>query len=779
MSSIVKRPTLEDFFKAFEESRGFSPYSSQLDAIVSNSPATWVLAGPGTGKTEVLVLRALRLMIVEGVPPESIVLTTFTNRAAAELSERIELRIDEILQKPSMSGAERPNTSGMWIGTLHSVAYDVLRQFDVNSDRLVMLDEAASTFRILQNSSADLIDHAMYQVLNGSKPMRWVYYDRIHHAERLKAAVNRIIEDDLDKASLEHDRPHRSELSTWPEENIREKFLDLCDSYEDRLGGAVDFSGVQASFLGFLEGDKATRFLKPEAARDWHGISHVIVDEYQDTNPVQEAIYMAMCRFGASITVVGDDDQALYRFRGASVDAMIGFDERCLRDHPAIKSIDQVLTVTLDENRRSHSGIVRSVNGYVRDAERTLRYDLARTTKPDLRSKAGITGSHDSFFVIVREEEADLGFAVADIVGDLLIEGEIADLRQVALLAGSTKETSRSAFRHYANALEERDILLFNPGSKTLHRDPWLMEVMGVICLIIDPYEQVLEVQAKPITDYVKSIRRLANERLAKEEGLRKHVDSIIARFDHPARKLSEDQEPESYPGTWNVLKLFYEILNTSAYSHLIDSTGGPHESATSWRMAWITQLIKSFQMAQRLDGWLPHSTQGDVEYYLWRNQEPPDEIRGIRPDVVDRIYRDLLALLKSGGFNEIEDEVHKLPPGVIPALTIHQSKGLQFPIVFVCANRPVWGPSAEHHQEDLFHPYRKRPMFTYGKFSTEDRSKHDDVRKLFVAISRAQYACGVCLTSRVYEGILREDKEITAGYPHIPAEWLREQKVV
>jgi len=219
---------------------------------------------------------------------------------------------------------------------------------------------------------------------------------------------------------------------------------------------------------------------------------------------------------------------------------------------------------------------------------------------------------------------------------------------------------------------------------------------------------------------------------------------------------------------------LFYEILNTPAFSHLLDSSGGPHESASSWRMGWITQLIRSFQMAQHLDGWMPHSTHADKEYYTWRGKDPPDEIRGISPNVVDRIYRDLLGLLSSGGFNEIEDEIHNIPPGAVPALTIHQSKGLEFPIVFVCANRPGWGSGAEHHQEDLFHPYRKRPMFTHGQFSTEERAIHDDVRKLFVAISRAQYACGLCLTSQVYEGILNGDEGTKAAYPHLPAEWLR-----
>ena len=81
--------------------------------------------------------------------------------------------------------------------------------------------------------------------------------------------------------------------------------------------------------------------------RSWPGIQHVIVDEYQDTNPIQEAIYFAMVKLGASLMVVGDDDQSLYRFRGASVDAMLGFPTRCVELHPNINEDTDVVIATL------------------------------------------------------------------------------------------------------------------------------------------------------------------------------------------------------------------------------------------------------------------------------------------------------------------------------------------------------------------------------------------------------------------------------------------------
>ena len=158
MSSL----TIEEFLDIFEEMRGYKPYFAQKEAITSEAPATWVLAGPGTGKSEVLVVRTLRLLLVDKVAPESIVLTTFTNRAADNLLERLNAYLEELLNHPKLKDAERPTLSGIWLGTLHSIAYDMLRQFDVKSERVIMLDEAASTFTLLRQSSGDIIDNTLF-----------------------------------------------------------------------------------------------------------------------------------------------------------------------------------------------------------------------------------------------------------------------------------------------------------------------------------------------------------------------------------------------------------------------------------------------------------------------------------------------------------------------------------------------------------------------------------------------------------------------------------------
>ena len=769
--------SMEDFLDAFEKIRGYRPYSAQEEVITSDAPATWVLAGPGTGKTEVLVVRTLRLLLVDAVAPESIVLTTFTNRAADNLLERLNAYVEELLTHPNLKNVERPNLSGLWLGTLHSIAYDMLRQFDVQSERIIMLDEAASTFRLLRQSSGDIIDNTLYQELNGSPPANWVTYNRIHHAERLKASMNRIVEDHLDANRLKSNNPARGENSMWTDELLRLKFLDIHANYVHQLGESVDFSIVQGTFYEFLNSIRSDLLLNEDGERAWPGIKHVIVDEYQDTNPIQEAIYFALSRTGATLTVVGDDDQSLYRFRGASVDAMIGFAKRCVQLHPNVNSESDVLTVRLVENRRSHPLIVDAINTYI-EALNPQRYDQARAPKPDLLPKSNVEGNHPAFFVLVEESELQIAASVAQITLDLRKQGRIDDFRQVALLAHSTKETSKSLFGHYANAFRNHGIHMFNPGAKTLHKDPALREVIGLVCMIIDSTGDVLNVMGKHLKKTVNRYLNDAAVRLAKDEDLAIEIKSLISNFYHPQRERG-DSVPEGYPGSWNVLRLFYKIVNLPTYSWLLAEEGGPHVAQSSWRLGWMTQLMKSFQNAQTGGGRLSHVTSDCDQFYTYRSQRVPEPMYGVDPWIIDRIYRDLIAILDAGGFNEIEDEIQGLPTDMSPALTIHQSKGLEFPIVFICAQKGAWGPSAEHYQEDFFHPFRYNAMFSHGKFTAHERATHDEIRRLFVAMSRAQYACGLCLTKNVYDGIINGDSAIVNQFPHIPAAWLKTLPVV
>ena len=293
------------------------------------------------------------------------------------------------------------------------------------------------------------------------------------------------------------------------------------------------------------------------------------------------------------------------------------------------------------------------------------------------------------------------------------------------------------------------------------------------MCSILDVNGEVLNIMGDQTKNTVNKYLNKATAKLASDEHLKETLEHIIQRVNAPQRGQGEPV-PSGFPGSWNLLRLFYEIVNQDAYNGFFDQEGGPNLSKSTWRMGWMTQMLKSFQNALLGGGRLSHVTDNNREFYEWRNKDAPNPMHGVNPYLVDRFYRDFVAVFDAGGFNEIEDGLTGLPFDMTPALTIHQSKGLEFPIVFICAQREFRGVSPEHHQERLFHPYRAHPMHSMGQFTGTEQAIHDDVRRLFVAMSRAQYACGLCLTKEVYDGIVSGHESVIAKYPHIPRNgWL------
>lgn len=766
--------SLDELYAGFEAYRGYSLNDQQKAAVESDTDATWILAGPGTGKTETVVVRVLRLLLVDEVPPESILFTTFTTRAATNLEDRLALYLDGILETTHLPDVERPNVSAVWIGTLHHLAHDLLRQLDADTSEMTLLDGEASLFKLLRELTTGTIQNEqLYRAITGREVPPYRRYDRIHYAEQLKTAIDRTVEDNVDMAALERGETKRPGPDRWPEDRARSEFLGALTEYEAGLDRAVDFSRLQRRFLEFLRSDEAETLLDGDADQQFPGIDHVIVDEYQDTNPIQEQIYHTLGRHADSFVVVGDDDQALYRFRGASVDAMVTFDERV--EQMADSTLE---TIELYRNYRSRDGLVSQLNSYVDAAANVGRFRDARTDKPPLEAAAPISGTVPPVQLLVGDTEADLARATVDAISSLQTRGVIDDLRQAALLSHSTKVTSRSPFGHYHKAFGDADIPIFNPGAKNLHEDEYLKSMLGILSLVLDPNDDVLRVEGQDIREYVgfgdeataTSLRTVAAETLSDHPDLRSWVEETSARFDQ-----SGWHDDTDYPRNWNFLDVFYGIANHAPFSKFVDDTGGPQQAVEAWRFGWLSRVIESFQQNLGLNGRLfpAEDDSYTAQFYQIREAEVPEPIRGVNPFIVDAFYRDLLGVFKSGGFDEIEDEVESLPPRHVPALTIHQAKGLEFPLVFLTATRPFRGASTEQHQEDLFYPYRESSARDIERFSQEKRAMHDAIRRFFVGLSRAQSLCVITLQREVYDGLLARDDEITTQYPQLPPNWL------
>ena len=260
---------------------------AQRAAVSSGAPHTLVLAGAGSGKTRVLVHRIAWCLSQGLAAPSGILAVTFTNKAAAEMRHRIE----GLLQQP---------TSGMWVGTFHSIAHRLLRahwreaqlpeQFTImDSD-----DQQKLIRRVIRGMG---LDEAQWP----PKEAQWFINARKDEGQR-PAHV---------------DIAGNSMLGT---------LVDIYKTYEDtcQRSGLVDFAEL---LLRAFEMLRETPGLMRHYQERFH---QVLVDEFQDTNAIQYAWLRLLAGERASVFAVGDDDQSIYSWRGAKVENM----QRFRKDYP-------------------------------------------------------------------------------------------------------------------------------------------------------------------------------------------------------------------------------------------------------------------------------------------------------------------------------------------------------------------------------------------------------------------------------------------------------------
>lgn len=305
------------------------------------APALLVIAGAGTGKTSTLAHRVAQL-VIEGVDPTRILLLTFTRRAALEMTRRAERIVGEAL-RAGTAGRSPPAMRLPWSGTFHSVANRVLREY-------AQALGVAPDFSVLdRGDAADLID-------------------LVRHERGLSAQKRRFPRKDTCLAIYSH----RVNGGRALEEVLRESF-PWCEDWVEELRGL---------FREFVDRKQANAALDyDDLLLYWHALmqeprlaaevgarfDHVLVDEYQDVNRLQADIVLALKPGGAGITAVGDDAQAIYSFRAASVGNILEFPDRC---EP------RASVIALERNYRSSQPLLDAANAVIAGSGRQYRKTL-------------------------------------------------------------------------------------------------------------------------------------------------------------------------------------------------------------------------------------------------------------------------------------------------------------------------------------------------------------------------------------------------------------------
>ncbi|MCL4138612.1 UNVERIFIED_CONTAM: hypothetical protein GTU68_013250, partial [Idotea baltica] len=289
---------------------GLNP--AQLDAVTHDSGPLLVVAGAGSGKTRVLT-RRIAWLIDQGVSPFEILAITFTNKAADEMKHRVAELVGPVAQK-------------MWVSTFHSACVRILR-------REAKVIDFPSNFTIYdQSDSVRLVGYVIRDL--GLDPKRF-------QPRSIQNVISSAKNEGLNAAQY-HER-----ANTLPEK----KAAEIYTEYQARLqrAAAMDFDDLLLNAVRIFR-------QSPESLASYQNrFRHLLVDEYQDTNGVQNELVVRLADAHRNVTVVGDSDQSVYRFRGADIRNIIQFED----------AFPDTTVVLLEQNYRSTQTILDAANAVI------------------------------------------------------------------------------------------------------------------------------------------------------------------------------------------------------------------------------------------------------------------------------------------------------------------------------------------------------------------------------------------------------------------------------
>lgn len=649
----------------------------QLEAILATEGPVLIIAGPGSGKTFTLVERIVYLITHKGVAPESLLVVTFTDKAARELTTRISNRLAEM--------GIQFNLNEMYLGTFHSICLRLLEEFHEFTrlkrsytlfdqfDQQYFLYQHIKDFRALPDAQL---------VMGDDKTGRWT------QSENLLKWLNKVREEALDA----------SRLAAAPEPGIRAlaacfaKYQELLHEYN-----ALDFSGIQYEALQLLE-------KHPEVlAQLREKFTHLMVDEYQDTNTIQERILLLLAGERRNLCVVGDDDQGLYRFRGATI--------RNILEFPALFPDGQCKQIKLTVNYRSHPDIIRFYNEWMYeqawgDGTRVFRFPKQIVPRdevfPDVPTVVRL-GARDD-----KDDTTNWHAEVLAFLNGLRASGKLADWNQVAFLFRSVKNDKVVALARF---LEAQGVPVFSPRSNMFFEREEIRLMIGALIYL---FPQFTEVRA-----WAKGVH-LDIWNYYDHQCLKPFTDELCKPENKPlldwARPLAKRHAVLAQNTDYAFSGLFYQLLQFPLFSRFLseEAMQGLDKGRAARNLATFSKLLSKFE---------------HLHY-----------VSVLNPNFLEKNLRDLfnqfLRFLYEGGIGEYEDEAEYAPKGCVSFFTIHQSKGLEFPVV-VCGSLEAV-PRNQHTALDVL--LEDGGYLTKPRFEPPELIKHFDFRRLFyTAFSRAQ----------------------------------------
>lgn len=616
-------------------------------AVAHRGSHIQVIAAAGSGKTEVVSQRVAALL-AEGEPPESIVAFTFTEKAATELKERIRERV-MALQGPDASD----QLGRLFVGTIHAYCFRMLQTYVPRYETYTPLDE---------NQLTNLLHRESY--LLGMK--------KIAASQRTFAGIRKfqrgvdVIENEL------------IDVATLPDDDFKTSVIEyyaMLDRYQYMSFGTQIVRAAEAL------ADPAVHAAVTGSLR------HLVVDEYQDVNPAQERLIelLAKPKGSADLVVVGDDDQAIYQWRGSAVQNIVTFDQR----YPNVAQF-KLLT-----NRRSRPGIV--------DLANLFASTIPGRIDKEMRHFRPAEGPSVAFDHNPGTEDDDAA-AIAQQIADLRRRG--VEYRDIAILV-----RGKAAYPAILRALAAADIPV-QPGGRTgLFVQPEA-EVFAATYAWIAGVDWSAEIYAGREQVTLDRLLISYTNVFGLEAGVKLQLKAHLEAWQTKALS-SEFNE--------NLVGDFYDLIALLG--------------VRTWDLA--SALVRN-----RL-GTIARFTNvlADYEGVSWRSRRDPNapgEQVGARSGGVwfYRNFAILLANYANGSYDDFGGEEGLVADGVALG-TVHGSKGLEWPVVFLPSLVTTRFPSSRNGTAQDW-PETLLSRFDRTRYEGTDA---DERRLFYVAITRARDA--------------------------------------
>lgn len=628
-----------------------------------------VIAGPGSGKTKTLVDRIVNL-VKKGVDPEAIMVGTFTEKAAKELITRISNRL--------LEDGIKVNLNEMYVGTLHSIFLRFLeenREFTRLKRSYRLFDQFEQVFTIFRHIYEFLAIDEITDLIGDHNVSNWM------KASSIAEKVNIVSEEVLDVEQLE--------LS----EHASVRVLARCYRFYEHIleeENALDFSTIQlAAYKLLTEHPEVLEKIQDK-------IQYFMVDEYQDTNTIQERILLLLASRNNNICVVGDDDQGLYRFRGATIRNILEFDKN-FADGECAKYY-------LQTNYRSHPDIIDFYNQWMRDQQwsvdgKTFRFDKKIVPRddvfPDTPAVLKLSAKDDT--ELYHEE-------VLRFIRYLEREHIITDFNQIAFLFRSVKSDKARAL---ADFLEENGIRVFSPRSDMFFEREEIILILGCLVTIFPQVENLFDPESRT-AGLCRSWSEFFIEKIQETKNENKDLIQWVL-------LKQKEHAPITQSTNYGFTSLVYQLFQFPLFAKFlqVDMEANKTDLRPAYNIGTLTGLLSKFEYLYNITVFTP----GNIDY------------------VLKNFFNYYLRFLVDGGLGEFEDFDETLPSGCVSFMTIHQSKGLEFPITIVGSMNAV--PRRDYTDLDVIlqKQYYHKPI--YEPF---DLIKYFDFARLYyTAFSRAQ----------------------------------------